>query len=291
MWLKKFSTRSISIAAITSALFIPLAQPSYADNANPPKVMSLEQVSNGPYTVGDIATFRINFTGGNPGIRQAIIEVAALKNICLSNVLDHAVYGSYVTKSEIIWYRDLKTKPTNPNVIEISGVVLPCTLSPQRRSVRIIDETGLSAGLSDGANGDKNPVFEILLKETAPSLLTPVGEIKPIKINDELSIKNLPAATKKGKIFKLPRLSKNGVPVYYLAENNRNSRLKSCYVVQNFSGDIGGTLHLVGDGDCRLTVMPILTDKFNYPTILHNKLKKLKTDPTHESYFVISVRK
>ena len=261
--------------------------PSQADNASPPKITSLEQITTGPYSIGDIVTFRINYTGGNPGIRTATIEIASSKNYCLSNIYDHALYGRYVNQSEISWYKRSTAKSFNPNTLEISGVVLPCSISPQRRSVRITDETGLS----DGLNGEKNPVFEIEIKENIPTMLTPVGEIKPVRINDELSIRNISATVKVGKKFTLPRLTKNGVPIYYLAENNQNSRIKSCDVMQTFAGDIGGELHIRKAGNCRLTIMPMITDTFNDPKILTNKLKKIKTDPTHISYYVISVFK
>ncbi len=281
--MKKFLCGAIFV----SLLSFLLPSTSVADNANPPKIISVEQVSIGPYSIGDVVTFRINYSGGNPGLKEATIEVASSKNYCLSNIYDHAVYESYVRQSEISWYKGSNAKSINPNVLEISGVVLPCSTAPQRRSIQIMDETGLR----DGLNGEKNPVFEISIKEDIPALLTPVGEIKPKKLNDELSIMNLPAKTKIGKSFKLPRLTKNGVPVYYLAENNQDSRIKSCFVTQTFMGDIGGVLQISKAGNCRLTIMPMLTDKFNYPKILFSKLKKIKTDPTSSSYFVISVVK
>jgi hypothetical protein len=268
-----------------SSFVIPSA--ALADNANPPKISSVEQVSSGPYSIGDVATFRINYSGGNPGLNRARIEVGSSTNFCLSNIYDHALYGRHVNQSEIAWYKAPKSRTTNSNFLEISGVILPCLLTSQRRSVQITDETGLS----DGLGGEGNSVFEIITADNIPQLLTPVGEMKPSKKNDDLSLISLPASIKAGKSFKLPRLTKNGVPVYYIAENNQDSRIKSCYVAQDFSGDIGGTLHLSKPGSCRITVMPMLTDKFNYPKISHNKLKKIKTDPSHISYFVISVVK
>jgi hypothetical protein len=281
--MKKFLSGTLSI----SLLFFVMSPVSKADNANPPKIISVEQVSSGPYSIGDVVTFRINYSGGNPGLNKATMEVASSKNFCLANIYDHALYGRYVNGSELSWYKGSNANSINPNVLEISGVVLPCSIAPKGRNVRIFDETGLS----DGLNGENNPVFEILIKEDVPTLLTPVGEIKPKKLNDELSIMNLPASTKKGKSFKLPRLTKNGVPVYYIAENNQDSRIKSCYVAQTFAGDIGGVLNISKAGNCRLTIMPMLTDKFNYPKVLSTKIKKIKTDPTHISYYVMSVVK
>ena len=277
----------LSGVIVVSFHFLAMPSTSVADNANPPKIISVEQVSSGPYSIGDVVTFRINYSGGNPGLNRAKIEVGSSTNFCLSNIYDHALYGSYVNQSEIAWYKTSKTKPSNANFLDISGVVLPCILASQRRSAQITDETGLS----DGIGGEKNSVFDIVTKDNIPQLLTPVGEIKPIKVNDELSLVSLPASVKIGKSFKLPRLTKNGIPVYYLAENNQDSRIKSCYVAQAFPGDIGGILHLSKPGNCRLTVMPMLTDKFKYPKISYNKLKKIKTDPSHISYFVISVVK
>lgn len=272
-----------------SLLLVSFGLPSatYADNTNPPKIISIEQVSSGPYSIGDVVTFRINYSGGNPGLKKAVIEVSSNKKYCLANIYDHALYERFVNQSEISWFKAPNSKSTNLNILEISGVVLPCSVTPERRSVQITDETGLI----DGLNGEKNSVFEIIIKEDIPTLLTPIGETKATKLNDELSIMNLPAKSKQGKSFNLPRLTKNGVPVYYLAENSRDSRIKSCYVAHAFAGDIGGILHLTKAGDCRLTIMPMITDKFKSPKILFNKLKKIKTDPTNTSYFVISVIK
>jgi hypothetical protein len=277
------------IPGVLAVSLISLIVPTYsvADNANPPKLISVEQVSRGPYSIGDVATFRINYSGGNPGLNRAKIEVGSATNTCLSNIYDHALYGTYVNQSEIAWYKAPKSKPANESFLDISGVVLPCLLAFQRKSAQITDETGLSDGLS----GVDNSVFEIVASEDIPQFLTPAGEVKPSKINDGLSLTSLPASVKAGKSFRLPRLTKNGVPVYYLAENDRDSRIKSCRVAQAFPGDIGGTLYLSKPGNCRLTVMPMLTDKFNYPKISYNKLKKIKTDPSHVSYFVISVVK
>lgn len=75
--------RFLILALFTAASFsIYLPTPTYADNANPPKIISVDQITTGPYRVGDLVSFRVNYTGGNPGIK--LISIRGLAQIILA---------------------------------------------------------------------------------------------------------------------------------------------------------------------------------------------------------------
>ena len=75
------------LAFFTVASFsIYLPTPTYADNANPPKIVSVDQITTGPYAVGDLVSFRVNYTGGNPGIKLISIRGGWLKQCLRSSI-------------------------------------------------------------------------------------------------------------------------------------------------------------------------------------------------------------
>lgn len=55
----------VKLFTMALVLFLPLSTLSTAnaDNANPPKITSVQQITSGPYSVGDIVTFKVVFTG------------------------------------------------------------------------------------------------------------------------------------------------------------------------------------------------------------------------------------
>ena len=61
-----YKVKIVVIATLLIAGF--LGTPAKADNANPPKIIDLNQLTKGPYRPGDLVTFKIIYTGGNPGL-------------------------------------------------------------------------------------------------------------------------------------------------------------------------------------------------------------------------------
>ena len=239
-----------------------LVTPSYADNANPPIVKSLEEVTTGPYSVGDIITFKVTYEGGNPGIK--LIKISGVNNsqTCVGQGIPPDNFDGQTVRSlsVLAWNNKSALKKNSNNYELVSGFVLPCrkvSNSSTGAIVLIEDETGLQ----------NSKFFSYTLTTISDDLFTPVGEIKPIKIADQISIKNIPKSPKKNIIYKLPRLTQGGVPVFWFVPTGKNNPRESvCSIEKTFEGDLGGSLKFKKSGSCILNAWPQLTDKFAYPT-------------------------
>jgi hypothetical protein len=87
-------------------LISPTTPPASADNSNPPKIVSVDQVTKGPYAIGDIVTFKVNYAGGNPGIKSIEISGAGSKNTCISqsaNLIGKAGLVSLFPLASVKW--------------------------------------------------------------------------------------------------------------------------------------------------------------------------------------------
>ena len=239
-----------------------LVSPSYADNANPPIVKSLEEVTTGPYSVGDIITFKVTYEGGNPGIK--LIKISGVNNsqTCVGQGIPPDNFDGQTLRllSNLTWINRTVVKKNSDNYELVSGFILPCrkvSNSSTGAIVLIEDETGLQ----------NSKPFSYTLTTISDDLFTPVGEIKPIKIADQISIKNIPKSPKKNIIYKLPRLTQGGVPVFWFVPTGKNNPRESvCSIEKTFEGDLGGSLKFKKSGSCILNAWPQLTDKFAYPT-------------------------
>ena len=236
--------------------------PTYADNANPPIVKSLEEVTTGPYSVGDIITFKVTYEGGIPGIR--LIKISGVNNsqTCVGQGIPPDNFDGQSLRSllNLTWSNKTVVKKNSNNYELVSGFILPCrkvSNSSTGAIVLIEDETGLQ----------NSKPFSYTLTTISDDLFTPVGEIKPTKIADQISIKNIPKSPKKNTVYKLPRLTQGGVPVFWFVPTGKNNPRESvCSIEKTFEGDLGGSLKFKKSGSCILNAWPQLTDKFAYPT-------------------------
>lgn len=251
------------IILISSFLVVGfLVSPSYADNSNPPIVKSLEEVTTGPYSVGDIITFKVTYEGGNPGIK--LIKISGVNNsqTCVGQGIPPDNFDGQTVRSlsVLAWNNKSALKKNSNNYELVSGFVLPCrkvSNSSTGAIVLIEDETGLQ----------NSKFFSFTLTTISDDLFTPVGEIKPIKIADQISIKNIPKSPKKNSVYKLPRLTQGGVPIFWFVPAGKNNPRESvCSIEKTFDGDLGGSLKFKKSGSCILNAWPQLTDKFVYPT-------------------------
>jgi hypothetical protein len=236
--------------------------PSYADNANPPIVKSLEEVTTGPYSVGDIITFKVTYEGGNPGIKSIKISGVNNSQTCVGQGIPPDNFDGQTLRllSILTWINRTVVKKNSDNYQLVSGFILPCrkvSNSSTGAIVLIEDETGLQ----------NSKLFSYTLTTISDDLFTPVGEIKPTKKADQISIKNIPKNPKKNVVYKLPRLTQGGVPVFWFVPAGQNNPKESvCSIERPFEGDLGGRLKFKKSGNCILNAWPQLTDKFAYPT-------------------------
>ncbi len=258
--------------AASFSIYVPT--PTYADNANPPKIISVDQITAGPYAVGDIVSFRVNYTGGNPGIKLISVRVGGSNDTCIiqsANLFTSPQLTKLFSITDLKWEKGKSIESSFSNNKVVSGFVVPC-IDSQRLpgSVSIVDETDLSAGIG----GFMEPRLSSLDFEVVPTdWITPIGEIKPTKINDSASIKSIPKSPRVGSKYELPRITKGGVPIYWKVNGNCSVEYKT------FLGDIGGTLKFKKSGRCELlpTVMP--TDKFKEPKYSANvKVQEFRED-------------
>jgi len=257
--------------AVSFSIYLPT--PTYADNANPPKIISVDQITTGPYRVGDLVSFRVNYSGGNPGIKLISIRGAGSNNSCViqsANLFALPDLANVIAISGMNWEKGKSIESSFSNNKVVSGFVVPCNGSQRYlRSVTITDETDLNDEI--GGIGQSLPTLDI---EVAPTdWVTPVGEIKPIKIDDSVSIKNIPKTPKVSSKYELPRITKGGVPISWRVNGNCSIEHKT------FLGDIGGTLKFSKSGRCELMPNAMSTDKFKAPKYTANvKMQEFKDD-------------
>jgi hypothetical protein len=263
------------LALILGGFLLVSGQPAYGDNANPPKFVSLEQVTKGPYSIGDIVTYKINYTGGNPGIRRIDIKGAGSNETCVtlrpSTFVDEFSMQQALIL-ELTWGKQINSKNLLAQPFFASGVVMPCPRGKNSgKLLRITDDTGLVESIEDFVVQGPSPLSALIIDVKPFDFITPIGEIKPAKIKDSISLKNIPKNPKAKTSFELPRLTRNGVPVSFYPSG-------SCSIThKTFEGDIGGTLKFNKAGECRLNAFPMWTDKYSSPIFEANiKFPSLK---------------
>ena len=271
--LPRYLRVTILALVMVASFSIYLPTPTYADNANPPKIVSVDQITTGPYAVGDLVSFRVNYTGGNPGIKLISVRGAGSNNSCViqsANFFALPDLSILIPNSELNWEKGKSIESSFSNNKVVSGFVVPCIGSQRMlRSVTITDETDLRDETS--MLGPKLPTLDIEVKPT--DWITPVGEIKPIKISDSVSLRNIPKTPKVGSKYELPRITKGGVPISWRVNGNCSIEYKT------FLGDIGGTLKFTKSGRCELMPNAMSTDKFNAPKYTANvKMQEFKDD-------------
>jgi hypothetical protein len=252
-------SRKYQIFATSTILVLGFfVSPSHADNANPPKLVSIEQVTNGPYSIGEIVTFRINYTGGNPGIRSIVIRGAGSNETCLASGTNLQNNGS--DGYELVWNKDNNEKYMYLDPILVSAIVVPCRRTNGfYAGLTIVDETGLQDIVNYYDYYGSNRIAKLKIEVKPSDLFTPLGVIKPAKIKDSISIKKIPKNPKANTKFELPKFTQGGVPVVFGGSG-------SCLVNKTtFQADLGGTLQFTKAGYCKLFAMVLETDKYLFP--------------------------
>lgn len=255
--------RSVKIFALVISVFITSASPVSADNTNPPKLVLVEQVTKGPYSIGEIVTFKISYTGGNPGIRSITIRGAGSNETCLASATNLQNNGS--DGYELVWNKDKNAKHIFLDPIEVSAIVVPCKrINGFYSGLTIVDETGLQDIVNNYDYYGSNRIANLKIEVKPSELFTPLGEIKPLKIKDLISIEKIPKNPKANTKFELPKFTQGGVPVVFGGSG-------SCLVNKTtFQADLGGTLQFTKAGYCKLFVMVMETDKYLFPIFKAN---------------------
>ena len=219
------------LALLIVLLLGSLYTPAQADNANPPKIIELVQVTKGPYKPGDLVTFKIIYSGGNPGLDNALITFRGCDN-----------------KFILRWYESqgVTDKYGNGLISMAIPACLPGIIYPTY--VSIMDKTLLA----DSKVLEKLANLEI---EISDYLYKPIrsGEIAPdILQTHSLDLSMIPSNPKIGDSYLLPAVTSVGMPVYY-----RVDKSSPCSVTQDQfipSGLPGGILKINRNGDCNISI-------------------------------------
>ncbi len=206
--------------------------PVQADNINPPKIIDLVQVTRGPYKPGDLVTFRIIYTGGNPGLDNV--------KMIFANGCDN--------KFTLSWYESegVTEKHGNGFVSSVIPACPPGFIYPTYVAIR--DKTQLE----DSKVLEKSTSLQI---EVIDYIYKPLqrGEIAPDVLQTHtLDLSMIPTNPKVGDSYLLPAVTSVGMPVYY-----RTDRSSPCSITQEQFGPTqlpGGTLKILRNGDCSFTV-------------------------------------
>ena len=223
----------LTAQALLSVLFLSLLHtPAQADNANPPKIIELVQVTKGPYKPGDLVTFKIVYTGGNPGLDNL--------KIIFANGCDN--------KFSLRWYESEGVTEKHGNGV-VSMALPSCPpgfIYPTY--VEITDKTLLQ----DSKVLEKSANLEI---EISDYLYKPIrsGEIAPdILQTHSLDLSLIPSNPKIGDSYLLPAVTSVGMPVYY-----RVDKSSPCSITQEQPGAFalpGGVLKINRNGDCNISI-------------------------------------
>ena len=236
-----YKVKTVVIATLLVAGF--LGTPANADNANPPKILDLIQVTQGPYKPGDLVTYKIIFSGGDPGLKSG--------DISFPNVGDYDFRES----------RPVNDIFGNGLISFALPAIQPGAYGPIR--ARIQDKT------------DLNSKFWY-----APSLLS-VGPLsfivsdyifKPIKkgeiipsnlLTHTLDLQMIPKNPKIGDMFELPKYSSVAAPIYYSVSGDSSS---VCKMIRDYEYPIlpGGQLQILNNGLCKLAVSADVGGRASY---------------------------
>lgn len=259
-----------------------------AETLNFARVISIEQMSKGPYAIGDIVTLKITYTSNVDAIRSGTIYGVRSPESCLMagvggiGNLDAHLQNS---KWNAVFFDTNSLVDSSPFISAgtfkalINGIVLPCAFAKNDPLISLADTKGKFFYANEKEqwfNDDitktnvVNPGLGDLVNQlkfsTKPNdLFVSQGEPKPIKIDDHIDLKNVPKNPKLKKSYLLPKFTKGGAPISWEA----NSTV--CTVEKKpFKEGLGGTLKIKAAGNCKLNYSVMITDKFNSPSINAN---------------------
>jgi hypothetical protein len=190
----------------------PLAQ---ADAANPPKVQSIKMLNPEKiYKAGDVVTFSIKYSGGNPGLKR--VDLWAYDQVQGKSIGDYCLTGHP-------WWSLWGDKPSNYGLpigpISTTEILMYKYISAN--CVKGVNEVRLAARIADLTDLESNyTVGDDLFKfSVLDGLWIPPGEVLGNRIDTTFNLDFLPSEVvlEQGKSFeiKLPTRTSEGVPVFY----------------------------------------------------------------------------
>ena len=223
-------SRVLAFIVVFSGVF---NTPAMADNANPPKIIELVQVTKGPYKPGDLVTFKVVYTGGNPGLDNI--------KIIFANGCDN--------KFSLRWYESegVTDKHGKGLVSSFIPTCPPGFIYPTYVEIKDKTQLGDSKVLEKSAN---------LAIEINDYIYKPIprGEIAPDVLQTHtLDLTMIPSNPKIGDSYLLPAITSVGMPVYY----SGGDKSSPCSITREQFGPFGlpgGILKIDRNGNCSFNV-------------------------------------
>ena len=233
----------ITISFLLLTLGIPIQ--TYADSANPPKITNVIELSKGsPYKPGDVVSYKVEHTGGNPGVASIGTNFDRSDKTCESWISVLRPMAFAVIKPLII-------NEYQGNGV-ISFVIPNCYPGKYWVEIIITDLTRLE-------DKTQRIPFEII---DVPFKPIPKGEMTPSPLlADKLDLSIIPKSPKVGDVFQLPKYTHTGVPVYYTGketlEAGETLADRVCYVYEPYDRVTrpGGVIKFNKSGVCNLGVI------------------------------------
>jgi hypothetical protein len=236
-----YKVKTVVIATLLVAGF--LGTPAKADNANPPKILDLIQVTQGPYKPGDLVTYKIIFSGGDPGLKSG--------DISFPNVGDYDFRES----------RPVNDIFGNGLISFALPAIQPGAYGPIR--ARIQDKTDLNSKFWYAQTQLAVGPLSFIVSDY---IFKPIkkGEIIPSSLlTHTLDLQMIPKNPKIGDMFELPNYSSVVAPIYYRVSGDSSS---ICKVISKYEYPHlpGGQLQILNNGLCKLSVSADVGGRASY---------------------------
>jgi hypothetical protein len=247
---------------------VPLAQ---ADLADPPKLVSIKQVTQGPYKMGDVITFELSISGGSPGITRITLVGGCLRTWAVWDLDSN--YFPYVQPDAKFTTRSVQPDPEFTSKSRVSAVIDSCNSGIYGvDSIEIQDKTLLVDRWNQTTNSlllQNSTLRYQVIKSVA--FEAPIGTNVTSQLDDRLT-------------FELPSLlSFNGdelsFPISRLTDVGRFFDIRAfgnCSLIYKFPGDLPSSIDFFDSGLCQVRISTQNTVlSFYKPIIVEKSIRTL----------------
>jgi len=229
---------------------------SFADTANPPRVLSVTLVNpKETYSSGDILTFDVKFSGGNPGLKSGQITFSDDRGDSAKCIFfnGYTFWDGSLEKKYVRSDLGLFKSDTVRMFASVSSDCIKGVNYINVRSVELVDKTDLRTNTQTDTNWFGRGEVLVFRLNVIDGLYIPPGiEIKQRKKLD-FTLDAIPneilADVGKPARVELPRRTKDGVLVRYGAEPRVGG---SCVMIEDFPNSYSYILEGEKEGQCIL---------------------------------------
>ena len=248
----------ISILAILTFAVLPGLHSAQADTTNPPKILSVSLINQkNSYSSGDPIEFEIQYSGGNPGIKSALL---------IFRYTDNSTSGCINPSSAAFWSQEDSGKYTrkdfglvSPGYIKIiSTLTSDCKQGKNDIDIwksEIVDKSDLKADThSNEWFGRRNPTFTI---NVVDGKYLPVGTVieatKNSSFNLDFIVDEYLLDESRSNLLTFPKKTSEGIYIFY------NSLTQDvCRSIQPYPGG-PADFQILKTGICKISAFSLST--------------------------------